>query len=193
LIVQQKRELAELIGIETRNKYAIEAEDGAPIAYAAEQQKGILGILLRQILGHWRTFEIAFFGPDRQPLMTAVHPFRFFFQRLEVSTADGRSLGAIQQRFAFLHKKFDVQSSDGRVLMTVASPFWRIWTFAFERMGREVARIEKKWGGLLSEAFTDKDRFRVQFADSSVTGDERMLLLAAALFIDLVYFEKKAS
>ena len=65
LIVRQRAELAELLGFETRNKYSIEGEQGQALAFAAEQQKGTLGFLLRQFLGHWRSFEIQFFDPLR--------------------------------------------------------------------------------------------------------------------------------
>ena len=192
VIVRQHVEVAELFGFETRNKYAIESEDGRAIAFAAEQQKGFLGFLLRQFLGHFRRFEILFFDPARKPVLRAVHPFRFFFQRLDVHGEQGELIGAIQQRFALLSKRFDVQDARGEVAMEVRSPIWRIWTFVFTRQGREVARIEKKWSGLLAEAFTDKDRFRIQLGPE-VTPTERLLLLAAAIFVDLQYFEKKAS
>src|SRR5215207_827702 len=115
LMIVQKRELVELIGIETRNKYSIEV-NGAPFAFAAEQGKGGLAFIARMFLGHWRPFEIHFFDNARQLVLRAVHPFRFFFQRLEVSTADGRPLGAIQQRWAFFSKKFDVNDGAGRVV-----------------------------------------------------------------------------
>src|SRR6478752_4271537 len=103
LMILQKRELAELFGIETRNKYSIEA-GGAPFAFAAEQGKGGLAFLARMFFGHWRTFEIHFFDEARQLVLRAVHPFRFLFQRLEVFAADGRMLGAIQQRFSVFSK-----------------------------------------------------------------------------------------
>lgn len=189
LMVRQRFELAEMFSIETRNKYAIEGERGEPVAYAAEQQKSVAGFLLRQVLGHWREFEIIFFDPQRQPVLRAVHPFRIFFQRLEVKDAQGRRLGAIQQRFSLLSKRFDVENSTGRAILEVRSPLWRLWTFVFMRGGVEAARIEKKWAGLLAEGFTDKDNFRIQFGRVSL--EERQLLLAAAIFIDLQYFEDK--
>jgi uncharacterized protein YxjI len=190
LFVVQRRELAELFGFETRNKYSIELGD-AQLAFAAEQGKGGLAFLARQFLGHWRRFEIAFFDSLRAPMMRATQPFRWFFQRLEVSHESGRPVGALQQRFALLSKRFDVLDPNGQVSMQVSSPFWRPWTFSFQRDGREVARIEKKWAGLLREAFTDSDRFRVAFIEP-LGLDDRLLLLAAAIFIDLRYFEKKA-
>ena len=192
LIVQQKRELAELVGFETRNKYVISTEGGVMLAYAAEQQQGWWSFLVRQYLGHWRTFDIFIFEPSREKVLVAHHPFRWFFQRLEVSSAEGSSLGALQKRFAWLAKRFDVEDAAGEVRMTVSSPLMSIWTFPFKKGSRSVAVVAKKWGGLLTEGFTDKDRFRVEFTDPRLNLEERQLILAAALFIDLQFFERKA-
>ncbi|HKY39167.1 MAG TPA: phospholipid scramblase-related protein [Polyangiaceae bacterium] len=191
IMIVQKRELAELFGFETRNKYSIEV-NGAPFAFAAEQGKGGLAFFARMFLGHWRTFEIHFFDNARQLVIKAVHPFRFFFQRLEVWAANGRQIGAIQQRWAFFSKRFDVTDPSGRLLLTVSSPIWRPWTFKFMREERELARVEKKWTGMLQEAFTDADRFRVAFESPELGLDERNLILVAGVFIDLQYFEHKA-
>ena len=190
IMVVQKKEIAELFGFETRNKYSIEIND-MPFAFAAEQGKSGLDFLARLFLGHWRTFEIHFFDTARNLVFRAIHPFRFFFQRLEISAADGRPIGAIQQRFAIFSKRFDVLDPSDAVVLTVSSPLWRPWTFAFERHGAEVARIEKKWAGVLTEAFTDADRFRILMPRPELTLEERILVLAAAVFVDLQYFEAK--
>jgi uncharacterized protein YxjI len=193
LYFRQKRELAELFGFETRNKYSVQSADGLQVAFAAEQQKGALGLLVRQFLGHWRSFEVTFFDAQRQPVLSAFHPFRFFFQRLEVHHPDGRMVGVLQQRWAVFSRRFDVLLPSGELVMEMRSTFLQFWTFPFFRGGREVAVIEKKWSGALTELFTDKDNFRVRFLSSELGADERMLILAAALFVDLQYFERKAS
>lgn len=192
LLIQQRRELAELIGFETRNKYEIRSESEMVIGFAAEQQKGILGFLFRHFLGHWRSFEVHVFDNQRQLAFVAKHPFRFFFQRVEVYSPTGHLLGSLQQRFAIFSKKFDVTGTRHELLFEMRSPLWRLWTFKFLRKGQEYARIEKKWAGLLNEAFTDKDLFRVMFSNPSLNSDEKALLLCAAIFIDLNYFERKA-
>ena len=192
LFVRQRYEIGEWIGFETRNKYEIADIEGKPVAFAAEQQKGIFGFLLRQVFGHWRSFEIHFFSPDRNKVMTANHPFRFYFQRLEVCQPDGQLIGIVQKRFSILTKRFDVQTAEGQVLFEVASPIWRIWNFPFLYMGNEIATVTKKWSGLLTEIFTDKDNFLIEFKSEQLKLSERKLILAAALFIDLQYFERKA-
>jgi uncharacterized protein YxjI len=191
IFVRQHREPWEWIaGLETRNRYAVVDERGQPVAWAAEGQKGALGFLARQLLGHWRRFELQVFDPTRALALVVVHPFRWLFQRLEVRAADGRPLGAVQQRFGVVSKRFDVEDARGHVVMRVRSGPFRPWRFDLERNGRAVARVEKRWSGLLAEAFTDRDTFRVTF-DPALRDDERLVVVAAALFVDLRYFEVK--
>lgn len=189
LRIKQVFELAELVGIETRNKYQVSDVNHQPILFAAEQSKGILGFLLRQFLGHWRSFFIHFYSQDRKVLFTAKNLFRFYFHRVEVRSGDGTLLGAVQRRFSILSKKFDVQDERGKVLMSVNSPIFRLWTFRFIKMNREAALVEKKWSGVLTEVFSDKDQFQITFKDNSLSETERRLVLAATLFLDLQYFE----
>lgn len=192
LFVKQIRELAELFGFETRNKFAIVDEHQNQVGFAAEQQKGLLGFLGRQILGHWRSFEIQIFDSQKRPVLKARHPFRFFFQRLEIYDNGTDYIGAVQQRWAILRKKFDVQDRQGHVILQVSSPFFKFWTFPFMRRGRQAAVVEKKWGGIFTEIFSDKDTFHIEYTDESLSETERRLILAAALFIDLQYFEAKS-
>ena len=77
------------------------------------------------------------------------------------------------------------------MVLEVTSPFWRVWTFPLMRAGREHARVAKNGPVLGSELFTDRDNFLVEFLERSLTEDERALVLAAAIYIDLMYFEVK--
>lgn len=191
LLVNQVHELGEWLGFETRNKYQILDENRMPLGFAAEQQKGILGFILRQYLGHWRKFDVLFFNSERQPVMVGHHPFRWFFERIELKDANGAYLGAIQKRFSILTKRFDVENQSGMTILEVASPIWRIWTFTFMSRNLRVAEVKKKWSGLLAEGFTDKDNFEVEFVDPNMNPIEKKLVMASAIFIDLLYFERK--
>lgn len=192
IIINQRHEMAELFGLEFRNKYEVLDETENVLGFAAEQQKGFLGFLFRQTLGHWRQFEIHFFNTNRQLMMKAVHPFRWFFQHMDVYNDQSRYLGCIDQKFSIISKKFNLYNSQGKLLLEVNSGFFKIWTFEFMVGEKKAARITKKWSGLLAEAFTDKDKFLVEFINPNMSEEERQLVLAAALFIDLQYFERKA-
>jgi hypothetical protein len=192
-VVKQKKELLELAGFETRNKYSIEKQDGTPIAFAAEDGKGLGAILFRHFLGHWRTFSITIFDTTRVPVITADHPFRILFSRLIVKNQAGETIGAIQQRFSIIHKSFDIVDESNQVIMTTRAPIWKPWTFPIKKEEAEVAMILKRWGGVLKEAFTDADQFTINFHGKNLNLKERQLILAATLLIDLVYFENKGS
>lgn len=185
--VRQRRELAELFGFETRNKYEVLTSEGTPCGFIAEQGKGVGAFLMRYLLGHWRTFSLHFFNPDRSVAFIAHHPFRFYFTRLEVEGPDGQKIGAIQRRFAIFSKRFEVEDPTGKVVLTVQSPFWKVWTFPFMRGEREVSVLRKKWSGALREIFTDADNFQIELGETS--HEERALILAAAVYVDLLFFE----
>jgi uncharacterized protein YxjI len=193
VLVRQRWEAAEFLGFETRNKYDIVNAQGRIIAHAAEDQKGMLGFLMRQFLGHWRRFDIVLYDAQRRLTAVGSHPFRFIFHRLEVRDANGRFLGALEQRWAWFSKEFDVTDAQGRYVMRMSSPLWRPWTFPFTRGSTEVAKVTKKWAGIFAEAFSDKEQFAVQFQDARLTAQERLLLTFCAIFVDLMYFEHKAN
>ena len=192
--IQQIKEVFELFGVETRNKYSLKLENGDQIGYAAEQGKGLWGLLFRQFFGHWRPFYLHIFDQQKNLIYTANHPFRFLFQRLEVTSAvDGRKIGTIQQRFGVIHKKFDILDGQEQVLMRMQAPVWKLWTFPILKGENQVAVILKKWSGVLKEIFTDADCFTLEFKSQKLTLAEKEMLLHATLFIDVIYFENKAS
>ncbi|MBY0515461.1 MAG: hypothetical protein K2P81_01030 [Bacteriovoracaceae bacterium] len=190
--LQQIHEWAEWIGYETRNKYSLTDLVGNPVGFAAEQQKGLFGFVMRQFFGHWRRFNIDIFNTNRELALRLNHPFRWFFQRIEVLDAEGVMIGALQQKFSFFTKSFDVEDPRGKVRYQVRSPIWRIWTFSFTKHGHEVAEVKKRWSGLISEVFTDRDNFLLTMKGPNLDAEDRLLILAASIFVDLQYFERKA-
>ncbi len=195
IIFIQRKEMAELFGFETRNKFELLNSRREVIGHAAEESGGVLGFFARQILGHWRSFKLHFYLQSGELALTALHPFRFYFERLEVYNKEGKLQGALQKRFSILSKRFDVEDDRGRVLLQVNSPLWRLWTFRFiDPRDRQVAVVEKKWGGILKEFFLDADSFKLTLSASDLDIHETLYhtLLASALFIDLQYFERKA-
>lgn len=194
IFVKQRRELAEIFGFETRNKYEIYDNQKNVIGYAAEQQKGFLGFLLRQLLGHWRSFELHFFDAQRQQILVSKHPFRWIFQEFEIVNQQGVTIGSVKQRFGIFKKKFDVHNAHGDVIYEMRSGFFQFWTFPFfDRQGHMAALIQKKWSGALKEIFMDADNFNVEFKNGNLSENERLIILVCSVFTDLQYFERKAN
>ncbi len=192
VVVVQRKEWTEVLGFETRNKYQIYNQHEQSIGFAAEQQKGILGFLFRQLLGHWRSFEVHFFDVERKPTMISRHPFRFLFQEFEIENSKGQKIGRGQQRFGILTKKFDVYNEHEQLLFEMRSGLFSFWTFPLkDSRGNQRALIQKKWSGLFAEAFMDADKFLVSYEDSTLNENERLIILSLSVFTDLQYFERK--
>jgi hypothetical protein len=57
------------------------------------------------------------------------------------------------------------------------------------RRETEVARVTKQWSGMLKEAFTDADTFRLELNNREMDREFSLLMLASAFAIDLDFFE----
>lgn len=190
LHVQQVWEGFEIVlGFESRNKYRILDQNLNPLAFAAEQSSGLGGTILRQILGHWRSFKVTIFNQARERIYDVEFPFRWFLKTLILKDATGRRLGHLDERFAFFRKKFDVYDDRGKVVARINSSFFKFWTFDFRFGPNHLGTIQKKWSGILGEFFTDKDNFVVSYADPNLTAEVKALMLATCLMVDIVYFE----
>lgn len=191
--VKQIFEAFELLGFETRNKYHILDQNQSMMGFAAEVNDGAWGFLARNFFGHWRSFKIIIFDNSRRPIYELHFPFRWFFKTLYISDANGKRLGHLEQRFSILRKKFDVFDTYGKLVAQINSSLFRFWTFEFHFRSKKLGTVQKKWSGLMNEAFTDRDNFTVSFADRDLSEETKAIMLSTCLMVDIIYFEKKGS
>jgi uncharacterized protein YxjI len=187
---QKKRWLEILLSFELKNTYEVFDERGVPVLRVQEQGEGLLSVLKRLFLSTMRPFDVIVSDVGTgQPLLELHRPFRFIFHRLEVRTAKGELLGAVQKKWSWIRRIYHVESSGGQVVAELFGPLLRPWTFEIRQGGRAVGLVQKKWSGLGKEMFTDADNFGV---DLSAVSDARLKLLAfaAVVLIDIVHFEK---
>lgn len=197
LVVRQRRSVLEnFTGVEARGRYAVHTEQGVFTAGFAEHGEGAGALLGRWFLKSSRPFTMGLYPaehPDR-PLLILDRPWRWIFAELEVrEAAGGRVLGRVRQRWGWFRKRLDLEAADGRPLARLTGPLLRPWTVLVEvgppSNPREVGRIEKRWSGLLTEAFTDADTFLVTLPQAD--GTLRQLVLAAAVLVDFLWFEHR--
>lgn len=187
LVVRQEVEHMEVFtGFETANRYSVMTPDGDPLLYAYEES----GWLGRQFLRKHRPLTLHVIDSDSQPVMTASRSFFWFLSHLHVRDGADRPLGSLQRRFALLKRLFTLEDSAGRPSAEVQGRLLRPNTFMVHRQGAEVARITKQWSGVMREAFSDADTFRVQQNTQDLDQDFSLLLLATAFAIDMDFFEK---
>jgi uncharacterized protein YxjI len=190
---QSKRWLEILTSFDSRNTYVVYDEMGNPVFNVEEQGRGFGQFLKRVFLGAYRPFtsHVEDLAGGGGQVLTLRRPFRFIFHRLEVRDKDGTYIGAIQRRWTWIRRKYEVEGPDGQILCTLFGPIFRPWTFEIQLPGSDIEMgvVQKKWSGLLKEAFTEADNFWVEL-DRIQDPALKTLLFSATVLIDTVHFER---
>lgn len=191
IFVRQRREWVEILsGWESRNQYALLDAEGGALGTLAEGGGGLGALLRRTLLRSHRPLEVLVADAGGAPVLRLTRPFFLLFSDLRVEEASGRLVGRVRRRFGLLRRRYDLEDDTERTFATVQGPRWRPWTFRIHAGDAgPVARVTKRWGGGLRELFTDADAFLVELGDHPWTTDHRAVLLAAAISIDLDFFE----
>ena len=187
MVVEQRVEYLEAFtGFETQNRYRVSDTQGGTLLFAFEES----GLLWRLFLRSRRPLKVHILDENSRPVMSASRRFFWFFSHLHVYDADDRPLGSLQREFSVLRRRFTISDANGDAIAQIDGPIWRPSTFMIYRNGEEVARVTKQWGGLLKEAFTDADAFRLQQNTLGLRQEFAQMVLGAAFAIDLDCFER---
>jgi hypothetical protein len=201
LRIHQRFEGLEAFGVETANRYEVCAPDGRPVLRVREREGGFWQGVARQVAGHeWLSaFTVDVVDLQGNVVLVLEHPSEWGAHRLRVRSGSGRYLGCAYMAFSWFDKRLDVLDASDGLLLRLDAGMWsnnmRLM-FAPPERARLVpngcaAVLQKQWGGLLTEMFTDRDSFALHFANV-LSAEERALAFATALFADLVFYERKA-
>lgn len=186
--LHQKRKFFEL-----RNQYTLTDDGGQEIGRVEQAKQSPFAFILRLAgsLDVALPVTLHVTAADGREELTLHKPwFRF---AVKVSDGGGNELGVVRKRIRVGKAVFSVENPTGSELGVLKAENWRARDFRFEgTSGTEVARVTKKWRGLLTEAFSDADSYAVTFQDSTDT-TTRKLALAAALAVDLTMKQKDTS
>jgi len=193
LVVKQLESTAEMLfNVESTNAYRILTTGNQEVGFAAEMKTGLMGTLARNFWGSRRSFNMRVRIHDLGPDLWIKREFDFILSRLIVSEGQD-PIGEVKQRFAFFSRRYDLTPFHNGHPLRIHGPVFKPWTFLIKRGERELGSVKKKWGGLLREGFTREDTFMLSFDDQSLTPNERKLILAASIAIDLDYFERRSN
>ena len=102
-------------------------------------------------------------------------------------------LGRIEERFVWFGRRYELCDPSGAVLAILRRGFFQLWRFDLYRDGRLIGTLEKQWGGLGRELYSQADTFLVKLDEDLVDVRTRLLLVAASVLVDMVHFEKPRS
>ncbi|RPH47511.1 MAG: oxidoreductase [Planctomycetota bacterium] len=170
-----------------------DAQTQAKVGLAKETPGGLIHFLRflinKQMLPNQVTVRQ---GDENGPvLFTIDKPFSFFRSKVVIHDASGQALGYFKSKFFSLGGGFWVHDMKDQTVAEIKGD-WKGWNFKFlNPQGGEIGLVTKKWGGLAKELFTSADTYAVSIAEAgSEDRTTRILLIAAALAIDIVYKEK---
>lgn len=129
---------------------------------------------------------------DDSLVFTIRRPFRLWRARVEVYDAEDQMVGYFKSKIFSLGGGFWVYDREDRQFAEVKGD-WKGWNFQFRTPdGKELGVVTKQWAGLGKELFTSADNYVVSISDELADQPiAKMLLLAAALAIDIVFKEHK--
>lgn len=181
LVVSQRAKLVELT-----NQYDISDPQGVALGAIHEEAQGRLRKAARfaSSVDQFLTHRLSVRDTAGRDLLRITRPAKLVRSRLAVTGGDGRRVGEIAQDNVFGKIRFDLTGGDGQRLGQIRAENWRAWDFSIvDRDGREVARMDKTFVGVVKAVFTTADNYVVH-VDEAVDGDMRLLVIAAAAAVD---------
>lgn len=173
--------------IELTNEFKIRDEAGNEIGAIKEEGQSVLKKVARFAtnLDSMMTHKYGIYDADGTKIVELVRPRAFVFSKVLVQDGNGQEIGRLEQaRKVFKKVRFSVVGTAGEELAAIQAENWRAWNFTITGPNDQpLGSISKNWGGAVKEIFTTADNYMVEI-DPSVTGNLRLLLLAAACGID---------
>lgn len=129
--------------------------------------------------------------PGDELVFTISKPVSFWQTQVDVLDATGKRLGYFKSKVLSFSAGFWVYDDKDNLFAEIKGK-WHGWDFKFLTPdGVELGSVAKKWAGLAKELFTSADNYVVSVAPQLANQPiAKMLLLGAALAIDVVYYEQ---
>jgi uncharacterized protein YxjI len=180
LVVNQKAKIIELT-----NEYAIFDADGTQIGLVRQVGQGKARKVLRALtsVDQFLTTRLEVVDNNDGVVLQLTRPAKVFKSKVIVADGSGREIGTIVQENMIGKIRFGLQAG-GRTVGSINAENWRAWDFNIQdHNGREVARVKKKWEGIVKNVFTTADNYIVNIP-SPLEDPLRSMVVAAALSID---------
>ena len=134
-------------------------------------------------------FHVEVRTPEGKNILTVKRGFSIFDSKVEVFDENDKPVGIFRRQLFSIGGKFDVLDMQGNVACTLQGK-WTSWDFRFNKEGKELAQVTKKWTGFGKELFTSADNYMLSISDTVPANDDvRILITAAVLCIDMVLKE----
>ena len=195
LVGRQLEMLNVFLGYEQANKYSIKDYQGLDVGYIAEQDNSIKSTLLRQFLRTRRAFHASVLDRAGNVVLDIKRPIKWFLNStISVSTPEGKEIGHVESDWHLWRRRYNVFVGLNQVAR-IDNGLWA-WDFdALSENKRPLSTINRNFSGFIKEIFTDAGQYVVHYdatldQERPLSLDERAVLLAAAVTIDIDFFSR---
>lgn len=179
--------------LKTTDKYDIfDPTSNTQIGQAREEPGSLVSVLRWVISKKIMPTRATMYEADGTTPVFSIHkPVTLFRSRVNVHDGDGQAIGYFKSKILSIGGGFYVYDQNDKQVAEVKGK-WTGWDFKFlTPEGHEMGSVSKKWAGLGKELFSSADNYVVSIADDLADQPiAKMLLLAATLAIDMVYYEQ---
>ena len=187
--------MAMMLIAHTANQYVVRTPAGSG---SLVRQEDAGAMLARLFLATFTRQQFTLRDASDNPILLLERHFeKLITSRLDVFLDDagdpGLRLGTVERNFALMETRYELKDARGVVFARVIRPVTALWKFRVETAaGAPVAMLAKEWTGIMNEYMTNADDFSIDFGAHPWTIEQRAVIVAATLSIDLDFFDRRA-
>ena len=173
------------------NSYQIYDEKGATIG--AVKQKLTTGqkVLRLFVKKPMLPFLLEIKNNDDRVQASITRGWTFWMSKITISDAQGKEIGKVHQKFKFFKPTFRIFNNKDQHIATISGD-WSAWNFVIKDLSdKQIGTISKKWAGAVREIFSSADKYNVDIEPNYANFDNKVIILSAAITIDMVLKESK--
>lgn len=128
---------------------------------------------------------------DNDLLVTIRRGWTFWMSKVTISDANDNVIGTIKQKFKLFKPTFTITNSSDSVIAVIKGD-WKAWDFKISDTNENaIGTINKKWGGIMKEAFTRADKYYVAIVPEYAEDTNKVAIVSCAITIDMVLKNNK--
>ncbi|KAJ3394046.1 hypothetical protein HDU92_007269 [Lobulomyces angularis] len=200
LIIGRRMEMLNVfLGYEQANMYSIKNSDGVDIGFIAEEDGKLSQSVVRQVMRTRRQFKATVLDANGNVVLKILRPVKWLINsRITILNELDEEIGEVTQVWHPWRRKYDLFIKK-KQFAEVDGDFLT-WDFSVKNEdNKQISLINRDFMGFIKEIFTDVGTYVIRLDDKnlseqgSLTYDQRAVILACAIDVDIDYFSRHSS